>query len=322
MEDTDGIDKIENLNLGEIQKNDSIYEQNDDNDKYLLERESLSENSSNNNSKIIPRFTKVDNNFSMDQSDYKDDSDIISQNSENPNENDSKNQNLVEKKKNKLKNKKIEPAKNFINLKLILVGDVSVGKTSIIGRYIDNKYKENYECTIQAEQRTKIIEEDSNTFIRLNVWDTAGQEKYRAITRQYYNNCDGAFIIFDLTKRNTFECIPNWIKEINEYGNKDAIIMILGNKLDLIAEREIPPNDIKNFVKNNYLYYEVSAKNGNNIFLSFDKMKKLIMENRKEDTIQFDIKDRKSLRKSLQSERNSSKSKSLNEFDKKNKKCC
>ena len=167
---------------------------------------------------------------------------------------------------------------SFIDLKIILLGDSGVGKTSISARYIDSSFKDNYQATLQVEKRMKIINEDDKTPLRLNIWDTAGQEKFRAITRQFYRDCHGAFIVFDLTKKSTFNELKNWINELKTHGDEDTVIIILGNKSDLNTEREIPEEDIKNEIEKNYKYFEVSAKTGNNISLAFDEMRKLIMQ--------------------------------------------
>ena len=315
MEDND--DNIDQLHLGEFEKDDEeIVSSNIEQDnKILLNKGRISANSTNSaNSNIdgqpVNRFTIVENNFSEGPSEIKDDTEEVSK-----------------------KNKKV----NFINLKIILVGDVSVGKTCIIGRYINNYFSEDYNCTIQAEQQTKIIKEDDNTSIKMNIWDTIGQEKFRAITRQYYRDCDGAIIVFDLTKKKTFEGIGNWIKDIIEYGNNDTKIIIAGNKSDLTGEREISQNDIKDKLKEfeeDFLYYEISAKNGNNIAMIFEKLKKLIMENKikkeeKEKEKEKENKDKKNKNKKSKNKTDNieeKRSKSLNEFNKnfneKNKKCC
>ena len=124
----------------------------------------------------------------------------------------------------------------------------------------------------------KIINEDDKTSIRLNIWDTAGQEKFRSITRQFYRDCQGAFIVFDLTKKSSFNELKTWINELKTHGNDDTVIIILGNKSDLTTEREISEDVIKNEIKDKYKYFEVSAKTGNNVSLAFDEMKKLIMQ--------------------------------------------
>ena len=280
MEDSD--DNIDRLKLGEFEKDEDedIFDSNNEPNDNILEKERPTE-SSNNDEIFANRFTIVENNYE-EPSDLKDDSVNLSKNKESSSNNNSKTEVLNKKKKQKKSKGNI----NFINIKVILIGDASVGKTSIIGRYLNNSFNENYKCTIQAEQQTKIIKEDEKTSIKMTIWDTVGQEKFRSITRQYYRDCQGAIVVFDLTKKISFERVKDWYNEIKNYGNDDTVILILGNKSDLTGERELSINDIKDKLKEldeEFLYYEVSAKNGNNISMAFDKLKKLIMENIKID---------------------------------------
>lgn len=231
--------------------------------------------------------------YTMVQQNFNDEPSSINSNSSyrNPNINDSsdsknskdseKEEEKKKKNKNEKKDKHKETNKKTLEFKVILLGSVSVGKTSIADRFINNYFKENYKCTIQAEQRAKIINEDSNTVIKLNIWDTTGQEKFRSLTRQFYRDTDGAIIVFDLTSKQSFEQLSDWIEDLKSYGPGDAEIIIIGNKSDLVNERVIPQEDIISFVKDDYSYFEVSAKNGNNISLAFDKIKELMMENKK-----------------------------------------
>ena len=293
---------------------ESIPDSNVEQFNNLLEKGRLSESSNN---QLMTRYTIVDKNFNDEGN-----SEIIHQSNEISNsKNNIKNEELKEKKHNKKVDKSTI---NFINLKIILVGDVAVGKTSIVGRYINNSFSDDYKCTISAEQNTKIIKEDDNNSIRLNIWDTAGQEKFRALTRQYYHDCQGAIIVFDITKRKTFKSLDVWINEIKEFGNKDTVTIIIGNKSDLAEEREITMNEIQNKLNDEYLYFEVSAKSGNNISLAFDKMKKLIMENKKKNEELEIINDEKNGKKSKsKKKKEEKKTKLLKEFDhQNNKRCC
>ena len=327
MEDSD--DNINQLDLGEYEKDEEdIIGSNIELDNALLQKGRPTE-SSNNDGVSVNRFTIVENNFTDEPSDIKDDSVNLSKNNEsNKSNNNSKTEELKKKKKEKNSIKKI----NMINLKIILVGNVAVGKTSIIGRYINNSFDDKYRCTIQAEQQTKIIKEDESTSIKMNIWDTVGQEKFRSVTRQYYHDCQGAIIVFDLTKKKTFDDIKKWLNDIKNYGNDDTIIILLGNKSDLTGDRELSPSDIKDKLKefdDDFLYYEVSAKIGNNISMAFDKLKKLIMENRskKEEKNKRDKnKEKKNKNKNKIYSKEIERTKSLNELDKdfqeSNKKCC
>lgn len=323
MEDEDNLD---NINIEEIDKD--LYNEENSNleqDNNILDKERLSENSKN-EEQLKGRFTVVDKNFIEEPKDKKDDSVNLSKN--NDSLNNSRNSKAYEEKKQK-KEKKSEVKKKFINLKIILVGDVSVGKTSVIERYINNNFKDDYTCTIQAEQRTKIKNEDSNTLVRMNIWDTAGQEKFRSLTRQFYRDCQGAIIVFDITKKKTFDSLQTWIDDIKDYSDKDIPIIIVGNKSDLIDEREVSENNINEFLNDKYTYFEVSAKYGNNIDLAFNKIKKLIMENRKmnneeENEDKWNKKKNKNKKDRIREEEK--RSQSLDEMSKhlneKNKKCC
>ena len=312
----------------------------DDNDDQLKIEEEAKQYiyGENNNSlekgkddKIFPnRITVVDNNFDEDES--RENSlglNKIRQTS-NSNYNEDINQNIntinnsnpISQRVTRGSNNKIGKSLHIIDVKIILLGDSAVGKTSIIGRYINNTFKENYSCTIQAEKKMKIINEDENTSLRLNIWDTMGQEKYKSVTRQYYHDSDGAIIVFDLTKRETFDNVKNWINDLRSYGSEDTNIIILGNKSDEKNKREISEEEIKQQLNNDYFYLEVSAKTGNNISLAFDKLKKLIMEYLK-------IKDKKKKEDNL-NQRKSHKTKLNDEIikdeahkgNKKGNKCC
>lgn len=323
MEDEDNLD---NINIEEIDKD--LYNEENSNleqDNNILDKERLSENSKN-EEQLKGRFTVVDKNFIEEPKDKKDDSVNLSKN--NDSLNNSRNSKAYEEKKQK-KEKKSEVKKKFINLKIILVGDVSVGKTSVIERFVNNNFKDDYTCTIQAEQKTKIINEDSNTLIRMDIWDTAGQEKFRSLTRQYYRDSQGAILVFDITNKTTFDSLKTWIDDIKDYSDKDIPIIIVGNKSDLIDEREVSENNINKFLNDKYTYFEVSAKYGNNIDLAFNKIKKLIMENRKmnneeENEDKWNKKKNKNKKDRIREEEK--RSQSLDEMSKhlneKNKKCC
>ena len=263
---------IDQLNLGEEEVKIDLYNENENENNEI----SNSLDKSKNDNQVATRYTIVDNNFEEDNSrensirSRKDNSNLLNENDVIINDSGAH---------SKRESKNIERVSlSFIDLKIILIGDAGVGKTSISERYIDSSFKDVYQATLQVEKRMKIINEDDKTSIRLNIWDTAGQEKFRSITRQFYRDCQGAFIVFDLTKKSSFNELKTWINELKTHGNDDTVIIILGNKSDLTTEREISEDVIKNEIKDKYKYFEVSAKTGNNVSLAFDEMKKLIMQ--------------------------------------------
>ena len=297
------MEEFENNEIDEELKNDDQEEKSyKEEDNYILAKDIPSESGKNGDYFLKQsRFTTIKNDFSEEDESIRSSS-IPSKENENPSEKNDINENDHNNKIGKQNRKTRYSNKNIIELKLILLGDIAVGKTSILSRYINNEFKENYQCTINAEFKTKFIDVDLNTSVQMKIWDTIGQEKYRNVTRQYYHGSDGALIIFDLSNKNSFEYVPKWIEDLKDNGPKDISILILGNKSDLTLEREVNMDEIKKFIGNKYLYYEVSAKNGNNISLAFDKIRNQIMEelkknkklNKKDDDIRLNMNPRDS----------------------------
>ena len=195
----------------------------------------------------------------------------------NKNENENKNVNnniLIEQKTKKLEIKEY---------RIIVLGDFGVGKSSLIYRYLNNKFKSNIEEESKnLENNIKMIQMDENLKIKLNIWDTAGQERNGTIFKQYYIDIFGALIVFDLTDKNSFNNIQKWLNELKENSPKDTVYCFVGNKSDLIDDRMVAYEEIKDFVKDD-LYYEVSSKNGNNVSLSFEQLVYKIIEKQNEE---------------------------------------
>ena len=165
--------------------------------------------------------------------------------------------------------------------KLILIGDSCVGKSNILLKYLKNQFNENSKTTIGVEFGTKNII-INNKRIKIQIWDTAGQERYRSITSAYYKGAKGALIVYDITRKNTFDNIDKWITDLKLNGDKDICIIILGNKSDLIDKREINKNDgIKKAEMYKIAFLETSALNGDNISKAFDELIEQIVINNK-----------------------------------------
>ncbi len=171
-----------------------------------------------------------------------------------------------------------------IVLKLLLLGDSSVGKTSILLEYISNKFDESSISTVGVDYMDKII--DYNKFkIKLQIWDTSGEEKFRTITKNFYRNADGLLVVFDLTKKESYDHIRSWINEAKENNDKLKTILI-GNKLDLKDERIVAIDVAKQFAeKNNLKYIETSAKDGTNINESFQAIIDLLFDGKSSEEI-------------------------------------
>jgi Ras-related protein Rab-11A len=165
--------------------------------------------------------------------------------------------------------------------KLILIGDSYVGKSNILLKYLKNQFNENSKTTVGVEFGTKNII-INNKRIKIQIWDTAGQERYRSITSAYYKGAKGALIVYDITRKNTFDNIDKWITDLKLNGDKNICIIILGNKSDLIDKREINKNDgIKKAEMYKTAFLETSALNGDNISKAFDELIEQIVINNK-----------------------------------------
>ena len=186
---------------------------------------------------------------------------------------------IVEDKSNKLDNNETLPIKNYIstfNYKIVLIGNVAVGKSSIIKRFIFNEFTSDYKGTIGTESSRKSLLISDNKKVNLSIWDTCGQEKFRTVTRQYYRDTQAILLVFDLTDEKSFDNLQSWYEEAMEYINEiKCIFFLFGNKSDKINENKVNEKEIKNFMRKNpkiKKYFEVSALDGHNIDLAFDRI--------------------------------------------------
>ena len=173
-------------------------------------------------------------------------------------------------------------AKEFKKLKVILLGEKDVGKTSLIDRYVSNKFNVISKSTIGDDIKQKKIEIDKTLTVNLAISDTTNEEKLGQITKNYYLDAHGAIIVFDLTNENSFKKVKFWMDELNSKGPRDVVLCLLANKADLTADRVVKYEDAKELAGDN-LYYEVSAKTGNNVSLAFEQLTDGILEKQKEE---------------------------------------
>ena len=145
-------------------------------------------------------------------------------------------------------------------IKLVVLGDTSVGKTNLLLRYVNDKFDAHSQPSLGMDYLTKDMEIDDYN-IKVQFWDTAGQEKYRSIALSYFRAADGILLIYDLARRETFENIKDWLRDVRENSTKENKIMLVGNKIDLEEEREVTTEEGESFAKENGLFfYETSAK--------------------------------------------------------------
>ena len=168
-----------------------------------------------------------------------------------------------------------------IILKILLIGDSGVGKSSIVLRLIDNIYNESYISTIGVDFKIKNMIFD-NRDIKVQIWDTAGQERFKTITNSYYRGAHGIFIVYDITSKKSFNNIKEWLKELYSFRNKDELkITIIGNKMDLENNREVSYKEANQYtIENGFNYYEISSKDSdlNEIELILNKLCKSLID--------------------------------------------
>ena len=157
-----------------------------------------------------------------------------------------------------------------ILFKLILVGDSGVGKTNILSRYINNEYSSNSESTVGVEFSTKMLNKN-NKKIKVQIWDTAGQERYKSITSVFYKGAKGGFIVYDITRKDTFNSTDKWINDLKMNGDENISLILIGNKSDLQDQREVSLEDMtKKAELFGVNFCETSALNNTNIDKVFD----------------------------------------------------
>ena len=197
-------------------------------------------------------------------------------------------------------------------LKIIILGSSEVGKTSILNRYFNNDFKPNLLSTIGIDFKTKFFKFDEEK-VKFNFIDTAGQEKFRAISVNYLKGTSGVILVYDITNKETFDLIQGWIEDINENNKADVGKVLLGNKLDLEDNRQVPKEDAEQLAKElGCKFFEGSAKTGENIQEALDEVARISFEKNKSSK---DVDKRKTIK--LKKEENSD-----NQDDSKKKKCC
>lgn len=162
--------------------------------------------------------------------------------------------------------------KTPIQLKIVLLGDAGVGKSSIVLRYVTDNFKTDADGTVGASYMGKILT-INDTMVKLNVWDTAGQERYHSLARMYYKDADAALLVYDITKHDSFDGMLRWHKEVTENSKPNIVIAVAGNKEDLIDYEKVSLEETNNFVKPiNAIFKKTSAKSNHGIEELFNEI--------------------------------------------------
>ena len=156
--------------------------------------------------------------------------------------------------------------------KVVLVGDSFVGKTNIMSKYLNNEFHEDSKATVGVEFGSKQFNIEGHS-IKAQIWDTAGQERYKAITSAYYKGAKGAFIVYDITRKNSFESIDKWINDVTSVADKKITIVLIGNKSDLEDQRQVTKEQGEDKAnKLQVAFLETSAFSGENLEKAFQMM--------------------------------------------------
>jgi Rab family protein len=178
--------------------------------------------------------------------------------------------------------------------KIIIIGDSGVGKTSLLSKYIKGVFPSSPLPTIAIEFATKIIQIKEGGFIKAQIWDTAGQEKYKSITSHHYRKAVGGLIVYDITKRTSFDNVLQWLSDLKNNADKGCICALVGNKIDLVEKnhriREVSEDEGKLLAKKyEMLFYETSALSNQSVNDAFeDLLQKIYIERRKITIIEKD----------------------------------
>lgn len=166
--------------------------------------------------------------------------------------------------------------------KITVLGEAAVGKTSLLNRFCEDSFQDDYKPTLGANIIRKDVNIEESTKVRLIMWDLAGQEKYNVIRSMYFQGCEGALLVYDVTRYNTFDNIKSrWLRDFKKYIRKEGVYVLIGNKIDLSNDRVVPTEKGKDLAEriNASHFIETSAKLGENIEEAFLLLVKQILSN-------------------------------------------
>jgi small GTP-binding protein len=149
--------------------------------------------------------------------------------------------------------------------KIVIVGSSGVGKTAILSRLINKMFKEESQTTVGVEFKSYPLQADGEN-VKLQIWDTAGQDRFRSVSKAYFRGAVGALLVFDITQRSSFDELSQWMSDLNSLCAPNAYILLVGNKSDLADERSVAETDARETARRyNLEYIETSAKRGDHI---------------------------------------------------------
>ncbi|GAO17675.1 hypothetical protein UVI_02058520 [Ustilaginoidea virens] len=178
--------------------------------------------------------------------------------------------------------------------KLVCIGDSGCGKSSLTIRLCEGRFSPHHDVTIGVEFGSRIVPKH----MKLSLWDTAGQETYKSVTRSYFRGASGALLVFDLSRKQTFQHVTDWLNDLRQIAEPDIVVVLVGNKADLTQQeenrREVTKAEAEDWARRNGVleYVETSAKSGENVENAFMRVAERIFQNIQAG--KYDLNDRRS----------------------------
>lgn len=167
--------------------------------------------------------------------------------------------------------------------KFIIIGDEAVGKTCLLLQFTDKRYRTSHQVTVGVEFGSRTVD-IAGRLVKLQCWDTAGQDRFRSIIRSYYRGAAGALLVYDITRKDSFEHVSQWVKEARQNADPDLMITLVGNKCDKVTERQVSYEEGHAFAHRNGLYFlETSAVTGHMVDEAFTVTAKLVYQRNVEE---------------------------------------
>lgn len=164
--------------------------------------------------------------------------------------------------------------------KLVLIGDSGVGKSCLLLRFADDNFTDSYISTIGVDFRFRTVTVEGKT-VKLQIWDTAGQERFRTITSAYYRGADGIIMVYDVTNKDSFDHVEEWMTEVNRYANTNTSKLLVGNKADLADHKQVSEAEGQQFARAlGVAFLETSAKTATNVDAAFLTLAKELLHSR------------------------------------------
>ena len=170
--------------------------------------------------------------------------------------------------------------------KFIVVGNSAVGKSCLLLRFDENRFQSVHDVTVGVTFLVKVVDLDGRE-IKVQIWDTAGQEVFKAITRSYYRDSHCAIVVYDITDTGSFEKVDEWVRDVRNFASPNCVLVLVGNKCDLESRREVSFNQGQDFAdRQGLIFFETSAMTGENVDALFNECVKTVVERCKMTPIQ------------------------------------